>query len=344
MVVKRLDEMAWRNIGIIRSIKDEQFSRQILEARRDFLALRLNHEPAIRQIYIDAGNEVAERLRNITAGTPQLTKAHLTTLEKVLREQAEIMDTSIKTLMKSGVGKAASLEPKALDDYLIRAFKDAKAPLDFIKLQRGFADINTSAVEAFWSRTRNGLTVSDRIWQQTQTARQAMRDVLQAGLASGHDAVKVARDLEQYVKNGAKTLSENYPNMMARMGRRVPGDLSYETLRLVRTEYSNAFFEGTYSRGAVNPSYRGVQYMLSDAHPKPDICDDLAEADLYGLGNGVYPEGEEPHLPHCNCLCYVVPVVIERELFLSQIEGWLEDPSSQPELEDWYNDVYRKMQ
>lgn len=333
--------MAWKNIGIIKSMKDEQFSRKILEARRDFLALRLNHEPAIKKIYLEAAHQVATKLQTLSGKT--LTRNHLIALDRTLREQAEIIDASTKALMRSGIEKAVNLEAKALDDYILRAFRETNAPLDFIKLQRGFAEVNSSAAEAFWARNTKGLTISDRIWTNTDHARQAMRDVIQSGIASGRDAVTVAKDLEKYVRSGAKTLAEDYPNMMARLGRRVPKDLSYESLRLVRTEYSTSFFEGTYSRGRVNPAYRGVQYMLSDAHPKPDICDDLAEADLYGLGAGIYPEGEEPHLPHCNCLCYVVPVMIERELFVSQVGDWLEDPESQPELESWYNEFYTKI-
>ena len=36
--------MAWRNVKFIRSLSDEEFARDLLEARRDFLRLRLRHE------------------------------------------------------------------------------------------------------------------------------------------------------------------------------------------------------------------------------------------------------------------------------------------------------------
>jgi hypothetical protein len=339
--VKRLDEMAWKNIGIIKSMGDETFARDMLEARRDFLSLRLRHEPALKKVYIDAADNVAKELRNLKPAIGDLTRNHLIALEKALRQEADKIHAASSALIKSGIGQAFALGSRPLDNYILQAFRDVKAPLSFARLQRGFADINASAVEVFWARTRGGLTLSDRLWENSQTARKAIRDLIQTGIAQGRDVVEVARDLEHYVRDGAKTLTEDYENMMRRMETRIPKDLSYEALRLVRTEYSIAFMEGVYARGQLNPAYEGVQWMLSDAHPEPDICDDLASADLYGMGRGVYKKGEEPVHPHPNCLCYVVPVLIERQEITHKLAQWLEDPSSQPDIEEWYNEIYR---
>lgn len=269
---KRLDEMAWENIATIRSVSDRAFASDVLEARRDFLSLRLRHEPAIRSIYLDAADQVAGQIRTLSPTVGQLTRNHLAAMEKALRREAERIAGATSTLLRDGMTQATSLGGRPLDNHLVRAVTEAGAPLDLLKLQRGFADINTSAVEALWARTYNGLTVSDRIWQQSQTARDAMRDMIHAGVAQGRDAVQVARDLEQYVRHGSKSLSGDYRKMMARMGTRVPKDMSYEALRLARTEYTMAYTEGTYSRGRVNPAYEGVRWLLSDAHPEPDVC------------------------------------------------------------------------
>lgn len=341
MAVQRIDEMAWYNIGVIRSLGNEEYARELLEARRDFLRLRLRHEPALRKIYIEAAERVADELRNLKPTVGELTRNHLTALEKYLRRESEYIDQALEVLIRNGVEQSFALGGRPLDRYLEDALRTAGANLNFVYLRKGFSDINSAAVEAFWARTRKGLTVSDRIWETANNARNAMRDVIQVGIAQGRDPVKIARDLERYVRDGRKTLSEDYVNMMQRMGRRVPKNLSYEALRLARTEYSKAFFEGVYSRGRVNPAYEGVKYMLSDAHPEPDICDDLASADLYGMGAGVYKKGEEPTHPHPNCICYVVPIVMEREQFLHDIERWRKNPSEVDYLEDWYNDVYR---
>lgn len=307
-----VQEMTRRNIELIRRISDSVMGRELLTARRDFLAVKLRHEPALAKIYLDAADRVAKQLRSLSPTVGQLTRNHLEALDKALRKEADTIYQKSAALIKTGLMEVVEIGARPIDNFLIRALKEADAPIDFLRLQRGFADLNKSAVEAFWLRTRQGLAISDRIWEQAESARQAMRDIIHAGITSGRDAVQVAKDLEVYVRNG--TLAEDYPNMMARMERRVPGNLSYEALRLARTEYGMAFNESVYSRGTINPAYLGVQYMLSDSHPEPDICDDLASADLYGLGPGVYKKGEEPTFPHPNCYDEVTEVYTD--------EGW----------------------
>lgn len=342
MAEKSFDDMLWKNIKKIRSESDEQFARWVLEARSDFLRLRLRQEPALRKIYIDAADNVAAEIRALGARKGNLQRSHLEAVEKSLRIEAERINRSVSERLKSDMAQAVATGARPLNEQLLRALTDANANLDFLKFQHGFGDINRAAVEALWSRTHKGMMLSDRIWEQGNKARETMRSIIWEGTARGRDAVKVARDLEQYVRKGRATLARDYPNMMERMGeKRIPGDLCYEALRLARTEMSNAFREGTYAAGRTNPSYKGVRWLLSGSHPVADICDDYAEADLYGLGPGGYPKGEEPPTPHPNCLCSVAPIVEDTHEFATRIAEWIDDPSSQPDLENWYNELYR---
>ena len=341
MAEKRLEDMLWRNIRQIRSENDEQFARWVLEARSDFLRLRLRQEPALRKIYLDAVDNVAEEIRNLKPTIGPLTRNHLSALEKSLRREAEQISQGVAERLKDDLLGAVEAGASSLNRQLIRAIQESKAPLDILKIQRGFADVNSAAVEALWSRTHKGMMLSDRIWQASDNAQQAIRDIIWDGTARGRDAVKVARDIEKYVRHGAKTLADDYPDMMDRMGRRIPKNLSYEALRLARTEMSNALREGSYAAGRVNPSYIGSRWLLSSSHPIPDICDDFASADLYGLGPGGYPKGEEPPIAHPNCLCYSVPIVDSVSSFVDRLVNWTHDPSSDQGLEQWYNEIYR---
>lgn len=70
-------------------------------------------------------------------------------------------------------------------------------------------------------------------------------------------------------------------------------------------------------------------------------CDDLASADLYGLGPGGYPAGDEPPYPHPQCLCTASPIAENTKDFVGRLKKWLEDPDSEPHIEQWYNEFYR---
>jgi hypothetical protein len=341
MAEKRLEDMLWKNILRIKSESDEQFARYILEARSDFLRLRLRQEPALRQIYIDAADRVADEIRRLKSTVGPLTRAHLTTLEKSLRQEADMISQNITKRLQDDLPRAVEAGAKPVQQHLLTAFEQAGVALDAVRLQRGFGDVNSQAVETIWARTRNGMTLSGRIWEKGQEARDAIRSIIWDGTARGRDAVQIARDLEKYVRHGRGTLAKDYPEMMKRMGKRIPKDLSYEALRLARTEMSMAFQEGTYAAGRVSPSYKGIRWMLSSSHPIQDVCDDLATADLYGMGPGGYPSGEEPVVPHPNCLCVSVPIVEDTDELVERLERWVANPGSEPDLEQWYNDVWQ---
>jgi len=330
----------WRNIMKIKTDSDEEFVRYVLEARSEYLSLRLKQEPAIRQIYVDAAANVSRDLSRLAPGASDLTRNHLRALEKSLTREAENIRRALEGRLRSDLQQATGLGGRSLQAHMTSCLQSAGLRLDMVRVQRGFGDVNTAAVEAIWARTKNGMRLSDRIWQTSDNARESIRTIILDGVARGRDCVEVARDLEQYVKHGAATMAGDYPGMMARMGKRVPKDVCYEALRLARSEMSMAFMEGTYAAGRVNPAYKGVRWLLSSSHPVPDQCDDLASADLYGLGPGGYPAGDEPPYPHPNCLCTVGPIAENTQEFVERLKKWRDDPSSEPKLEEWYNEVY----
>lgn len=318
-----------------------EYGRWALEARKKYVDLRLRQDPAIRKLYLRAADRIAAELRAMGALTVggMLRKRHLEELEASLRREADRLTGELTDEIKRAVDEAVSAS--AGFSQAVTLSLAAKAALDTGRIREVFAQVNRQAVEAIWARSRDGLRLSDRIWQKGETARNAIRDIIQDAVATGQDAVKTARLLEQYVRTDARTLAKNYPNMMKRMAGRIPGDLSYEALRLARTETTAAFGEGTVAAAQVSPSYRGMKWVLSKAHPAPDICDLLAAADS-GLGPGVYPPGEEPMYPaHPNELCTLVPVHEQPEEFVQRLKRWRESPDLEPDLEKWYNQVYK---
>jgi len=79
-------------------------------------------------------------------------------------------------------------------------------------------------------------------------------------------------------------------------------------LRVMRTEINRAHTTA-YQRGAAaDPDSIGTKFMLSPRHPRVDICDFHARANLHGLGPGVYPHGRSPLPAHPNTLSFEVVV------------------------------------
>lgn len=314
-----------------------EYRRWALEARKKYIDLRLRQDPEIRGLYIRAADRVAKELRKLAVKTPSsyLRKRQLQELEAALRTEADRLTGSLTKAFEQYIEQAVDAGVGYSQAVTLSLFK--KAGLDTAGLRSMFATVNRQAVEACWARTKKGLFLSDRIWEQGEKFRNTMRDIIQEAVATGQDAVKTARMLQQYVRQGKSTLAANYPNMMERMGGRIPKDICYEALRLARTEMTAAFGEGTLAAARMSPSYIGMKYVLSHNHPMPDICDNITSANLYGLGPGVYPPGEEPPYPfHPSCLCIALPAHEQPEKFVERLKNWKENPVSEPNIEKWY--------
>ena len=84
----------------------------------------------------------------------------------------------------------------------------------------------------------------------------------------------------------------------------------YAAERIARTERARAYADGMMAKYYDDPDIVALQWKLSDRHPRCDICDVYANADLYGLGKGVFPKDKFPKLPaHPHCLCRIKPIV-----------------------------------
>lgn len=84
----------------------------------------------------------------------------------------------------------------------------------------------------------------------------------------------------------------------------------YFARRIARTEMARAYNDGFMSKWANDEDCVAFKWKMSSAHPFCDICDMYAEADLYGMGPGIFPKDKVPTLPvHPNCMCHLVPVI-----------------------------------
>jgi hypothetical protein len=125
----------------------------------------------------------------------------------------------------------------------------------------------------------------------------------------------------EYLKNSYQavidaTLTKSAAVIERKLAIAVQDKIRYEAERLVRTETARAYGISVYNAALTDNDVVGVRSTLSSSHPLDDICDFYAEADLFGMGEGVFPKNEAPPYPyHPNCLCSLSPV------YQSEIEG-----------------------
>ena len=80
----------------------------------------------------------------------------------------------------------------------------------------------------------------------------------------------------------------------------------YFASRIARTELARVHSNAVAAEVMADPMTEVVQWRLSAAHPRDDICDVFAAVDRYGLGPGCYPKGQAPKPPaHPHCMCRI---------------------------------------
>lgn len=164
----------------------------------------------------------------------------------------------------------------------------------------------------------DGLQLSDRIWRLDRQARDLVTNAIEMAVIQGHGAAQAAREF----------LARGQPvpiDLQDKISAASAGKISRETtdalltgsgspmdnaMRLMRTEINRAHGTAYMMGAAEHPDVVGFRYLLSPAHPEPDICDLLSTQNLYGLGDGVYPKDKIDSVwpAHPNTLSFVVAV------------------------------------
>lgn len=334
-----------KKVGIDRLIAESgPYKKWSLLQRREFMNLRLDQDQDIRRMYEEISRSIVQDVASGNLNT--FDQERLKRVQQEIKDRIDELNNQLTINFKryiNGNIEAGSGYAKNITIDLIE--KAAITRITKPIIEEAFYRMNANAVEAMWSRSRYGLTLNDHIWNKNQNYRKHINTILTSGVATGEDCVTVARALERYIKKGKGSLAKYYPNMMARMGSRIPEDITYEALRLARTEMTSAYGMGTMKSASMNPSNLGVRFILSAAHPEYDICDIHCELDDYGLGPGGYPLESAPDYPfHPNCLCIMLQIVEEPDAIMERLWAWQDNPDSQPELESWYQEHYGQYQ
>ncbi|TCS35789.1 hypothetical protein EDC30_10988 [Paucimonas lemoignei] len=174
----------------------------------------------------------------------------------------------------------------------------------------------------------DGLRLSDRIWRIDRGAQEAVNAAVQGAVIRGNGAAQAAReflnrklpvpaDAQLAMQAGsAQAITAKVEDVLL-TGAESPLN---SAMRVFRTEINRAHGTAYQMSAEAHPDAVGTRFMLSPRHPRVDICDMHARANLHGLGEGVYPHGKNPWPAHPNTLSFVI-VVFKDEVTPQDVAG-----------------------
>ena len=281
------------------------FIRTALQGRRKAL---LTAEAEIKAALQESINRIRERIgkRGVFTGITQ-------DLAEQIAEEKIFFASELERITREGLTRAA-YAGLFIGEQIRRYYKE-KGLLKFRLIEKDTLREAEVIAESTMRKERifknKEFVLSDRIWDLSDNNYEKIKEIISSGINT--DCVKVAKALQQYVKEGSETFVKDYPNMYERMGGRVPKNLNYEALRLARNELSEVYWQATIEGFKENPAVKAVKWLLSNNRLPGyhDICDTMAYADDYGLGAGIYPVDAAPEKPHICCLCTLAPVIAQ---------------------------------
>jgi hypothetical protein len=193
----------------------------------------------------------------------------------------------------------------------------------------------------------DSLNLSQRIWRIDRDARDGITNVLLNGISTGDSAWNIAQQLEQYLGANQDCPRWTSTRLYGRTKTQIAqGDttglvsspcdgrgVSYNALRLARTEIQKAHALATDRILLSQPWVEKEQIHLSAAHPETDICDDTVQGGEDG--KGIYAVGDIELPLHPNCLCYKTAVLMDEKEFTSQLRGWMQGTEQWSAMDDY---------
>lgn len=231
---------------------------------------------ALVAMYEDAAAQVKAAIRGAVDGSDAVPVSHLRDLLRQIEDVITRLGESRDALLMERLQTAAELgvRPYTLPGVAATGIA-GQAVLESAAAMKVSADA-VSFVQAFTAV--DGLTLSDRVWRLNLGAKEVLTRAISQAVVSGWDAQRAAA---AFMYNGdtvpadvSARLAGSKADALMRSADLLTGDNGevWKADRVFRTEINRAHGTAYMAGAAKTPGFAGFRFLLSNRHPKPDIC------------------------------------------------------------------------
>lgn len=296
-------------------------------ARRSYARITRETMTKLLDVYIDAGKLAAAEVRRATlSGLSDLTSQSWKSIELQLEEGARQIRVAIESGVYESINRSLNIGNKIQTNYFDDAIERSDLN-DFIpgistKVKEIYRGINDRIVRSVVNRVyQDGYGFSTRIWRAGLSYQEQIKNVISAGFAQGRDTIKIAKDLQVYIKDGKIALANRFgPNLVRgtkEFMKRIGNKVDWRALRIVRSELYVSLQDAAVLQGRANPGATGLYDWVLEAGRQHWNC-----ACPDNQRNGPYVYTEVPGFPHPNCRCSVRPQLRNTNEFVKDLKAW----------------------
>lgn len=225
--------------------------------------------------------------------------AAMQAVRRTLRDLFADVGDNIRT-GRTEAANAALLSAFEWEEPLYRAAGLSKPQRD--RLRTATATLSDRNVNLMLRRfNTEQIPLSRQVYRSRQLASGWVDNIVNLGIGRGLTARELAQEVSSSIRPDTR------------------GGVAYAAMRLARTELNAAFHTAAIVSTADRPWVSGMHWHLSKSHPRPDICDEYANQDKFGLGDGVFPKVSVPSKPHPQCFCFVTPELQDEDDFIAAL-------------------------
>lgn len=259
----------------------------------------------VLRILAAARKDITQQLHGMPQDSARLRRMQLRHVRSIIAQAQARMWRDIGDVVRARRMEAASrmLELGAeFDNFLFKRFGQAGLTsgelADLVKSERAAI---ASGFDRMMARVlgQSYVPLSDRVYRSNTWINSRLDTRVNSALARGLSAREFAAEIRDFINPDT------------------PGGIRYAAMRLARSEINNAAHAVAVNSAQGKPWISGMQWQLSASHPKPDVCDDIAEGGVGG--NGVYDVGKVPAKPHPQCFCTIFPISVSDQQFLANL-------------------------
>lgn len=228
---------------------------------------------------------------------------------KLAKKRFRKMYSDIYNSLKQSIIKEWNVSNKKNDELVkkIKLFKDRER----------FFKRNDDSLNAFFERKREGLNLSQRVWNLTTQFRKELELSIDTSIREGKSAQLLSKEIKKYLNEPDKLFrkikDQNNKYTLSKAAKEYhPGQGVYRSssknaLRVLRTEINIANKIADIERWQTLPFVVGYEVKRSKNKYFCSVCDSL---------KGKYPKSFKFPGWHPQCLCFIVPILMNHEEML----------------------------